>query len=94
MPLDDRHSHPEPLHRRLISRRIMAPITNYIDIDIDSRSPECGASVYKAIERNLCCMQRTLATVLDDKQYVVFKGGGALCAGNAVALLVFGPVMP
>jgi len=22
------------------------------------------------------------------------KGGGALCAGNAVALLVFGPVMP
>ena len=23
-----------------------------------------------------------------------FKGGGALCAGNAVALLVFGPVMP
>ena len=34
MPLDDRHSHPEPLHRRLISRRIMAPLTNYIDIDI------------------------------------------------------------
>ena len=25
---------------------------------------------------------------------VVIKGGGALCAGNAVALLVFGPVMP
>ena len=24
----------------------------------------------------------------------VCKGGGALCAGNAVALLVFGPVMP
>ena len=24
----------------------------------------------------------------------VLKGGGALCAGNAVALLVFGPVMP
>jgi len=24
----------------------------------------------------------------------VAKGGGALCAGNAVALLVFGPVMP
>ena len=24
----------------------------------------------------------------------VYKGGGALCAGNAVALLVFGPVMP
>ena len=23
-----------------------------------------------------------------------FKGGGALCAGDAVALLVFGPVMP
>ena len=22
------------------------------------------------------------------------KGGGALCAGNAVAILVFGPVMP
>jgi hypothetical protein len=22
------------------------------------------------------------------------KGGGALCAGSAVALLVFGPVMP
>ena len=25
---------------------------------------------------------------------VPLKGGGALCAGNAVALLVFGPVMP
>ena len=25
---------------------------------------------------------------------VMYKGGGALCAGNAVALLVFGPVMP
>ena len=25
---------------------------------------------------------------------VSVKGGGALCAGNAVALLVFGPVMP
>jgi len=24
----------------------------------------------------------------------ICKGGGALCAGNAVALLVFGPVMP
>jgi len=25
---------------------------------------------------------------------IVTKGGGALCAGNAVALLVFDPVMP
>jgi len=31
------------------------------------------------------------SSVLQD---VPSKGGGALCAGNAVALLVFGPVMP
>jgi len=28
------------------------------------------------------------------KMMKMIKGGGALCAGNAVALLVFGPVMP
>jgi len=30
----------------------------------------------------------------DDWMKRCIKGGGALCAGNAVALLVFGPVMP
>ena len=29
-----------------------------------------------------------------DTETETAKGGGALCAGNAVALLVFGPVMP
>jgi len=33
-------------------------------------------------------------TTVKIKWIVVNKGGGALCAGNAVALLVFGPVMP
>ena len=35
-----------------------------------------------------------LSTTLGQFQSRLNKGGGALCAGNAVALLVFGPVMP
>ena len=31
---------------------------------------------------------------IGDDIILLAKGGGALCAGNAVALLVFGPVMP
>jgi len=32
--------------------------------------------------------------IIGSLQSKMAKGGGALCAGNAVALLVFGPVMP
>jgi len=32
--------------------------------------------------------------ILSVRPTICPKGGGALCAGNAVALLVFGPVMP
>jgi len=32
--------------------------------------------------------------LLNNSKELQSKGGGALCAGNAVALLVFGPVMP
>ena len=35
-----------------------------------------------------------LANVTIDSDSATRKGGRALCAGNAVALLVFGPVMP
>ena len=34
------------------------------------------------------------AYIAVQKHLPAAKGGGALCAGNAVALLVFGPVMP